>query len=429
MQRFVLVSVNERLYSFQNRHFMRYGKSVLLAIFLHLSIWVPLSAQSSSLEEVESQLKEMAVDILMHDSLSHKIKVNKQFAKLLINTLKRPESFSYPFDSLTTISILKAEDNSFRLITWHIVDRNYNEYEGDQYYYYFGFVQRKYVNDQGKTEYLVIPLIETQQVVPEMEHMVLDNTDWLGAQYYLPKYRKKIPKYTLSIIPPDTTNKYVIGRNDPDRYKKRKQDIYLLFGWNGFDNRTNYKVLDVMYFDPKDPTRVLFGAETFIYQKVVGEYFDQRAQQQKQKKMFISKHRILFKYSDNAPFSLNMAYVKRGLFGKKEMVVFDHLSEGSAPGMEVRASWEIGPDGSVDAMSFVKRNGGYFQWYSDVTLAEKYNRKLSRDNQKVYELYHPDDKLSAKITQKTLRERAKAEKKRLKEAGIELDQQKKKKDN
>lgn len=408
---------------------MRYGKTVLLAIALNLSVFASLSAQKSSLAAVEQKLKGMALEILMHDSLNHKIKVNKQFATLLINTLKKPESYTYDFDSLKTVSILRADDNSFRIFTWHIVDRNYNEYEGDQYYYYFGLVQRKYVNPEGKTEYLVIPLLENQQIAPEMEHMVLDNSNWFGAQYYMPKYRKKIPKYTLSIIPPDTTNKYVIGRDDPERYQKRKQDIYLLFGWNGFDNRTNYKVLDVLYFDPKDPNRVLFGAETFIYQKVVGEYFDQRAQQQKQKKIFISKHRILFKYSDNAPFSLNMAYVKKGIFSKKEMVVFDHLSEGSSPGMEARASWEIGPDGSVDAMGFVKRNGGYFQWYSDVSLAEKYNRKLTRDNQKVYNIYHPDDKMQAKISQKALNERAKAEKKRLKEAGIDLDKEKKKKDN
>jgi hypothetical protein len=124
-----------------------------------------------------------------------------------------------------------------------------------------------------------------------------------------------------------------------------------------------------------------------------------------------------------------MAYVKSGLWGKKEMIVFDHLSEGSSPGMKVRATWEIGPDGSVDALSFVKRNGGYFQWYANVSLAEKYNRKLSRDNQKVYGVYHPDDKLQAKITRKALNEQAKREKDRLRAAGIDLNKKKKKKDN
>lgn len=407
---------------------MRFCKVAVLAILLNMSALFSLQAQSS-MADVEKQLQEMAIDILTHDSLNHKISVNKKFAKLLITTLKKPESYTYDFDSLTTISMLRAADNSFRIFTWHIVDQNFNEYEGDQYYYYFGLVQRKYKNPQGQTEYLVIPLLETQQVVPEMEHMVLDNYNWLGAQYYLPKYKKEIPKFTLNIAPPDTSNKYVIGKDDPDRFKKRKQDLYLLFGWNGFDHRTNYKVLDVMYFDPEDPEKVLFGAETFIYQKVVGEFFDQRAQQQKQKKMFITKHRVLFKYSDNAPFSLNMAYVKSGLWGKKEMIVFDHLSEGSSPGMKVRATWEIGPDGSVDALSFVKRNGGYFQWYANVSLAEKYNRKLSRDNQKVYGVYHPDDKLQAKITRKALNEQAKREKDRLKAAGIDLNKKKKKKDN
>ncbi len=407
---------------------MRYGKVIFFAILLNLSLFPSLFAQKASLAAVESRLKGMALDILTHDSLRHKISVNKQFAKLLIETLKKPESYSYNFDSLQSISILRAEDNSFRIFTWHIVDRNFNEYEGDQYYYYFGLVQRKYVNEQGKTQYFVIPLLETREVVPEMEHMVLNNENWLGAQYYLPKYRKSIPKYTLKIAPPDTANTYVIGRDQPDRFKKRKQDFYLLFGWNGFDNRTNYKVLDVIYFDQEDPEKVHFGAETFIYQKVVGEFFDQRSQQQKQKKIFISKHRLLFKYSDNAPFSLNMAYVKQGVFRKKEMIVFDHLSEGSSPGMQVRASWEIGPDGSYDAMGFVKKSGGYFQWYSDVSLAEKYNRKLSREQQKIYGVYHPDDKIQAKISQKAISEQAKREKERLKEQGIDLDKKKKKKE-
>ena len=289
-------------------------------------------------------------------------------------------------------------------------------------------VQRKYVNPQGKTEYLVIPLLETQEVLPEMENMVLDNENWLGAQYYMPKYRKKLPKYTLKITAPDTTGSYVIGRNQPNRLEDRKQDFYLLFGWNGYDNRTNYKVLDVMHFDPDDPSKIHFGAEVFVYQKVVGSYFDQRKQQEMTRKMFISKHRILFKYSDNAPFSLNMAYVKNGLWRKKEMVVFDHLSEGTSPGMQVRASWDIGPDGSYDAVSFLKRGGGYFQWHSNVDLAEKYNRKLSKDLQKVYGVYHPDDKLQAKITKKHLAEQSKKEKERLKNAGIDLDKKKKKKE-
>jgi hypothetical protein len=407
---------------------MKIGKLLLIPLLLIFSV-AQAQSQLRPLAEVEEELAGMAKEVLTHDSLEHKIKVNKKFARLLIQTLKRPESFTYPFEKMETVSVLEAEDQSFRLFTWHILDWDPEVYQGEQYYYYFGLVQRKYENEAGEVEYLVIPLLETQQVVPEMEHMVLDNQSWLGAQYYLPKYRKKIPSYTLKIQPPDTSNAYVIGKNDPDRFKKRKIDFYLLFGWNGYDHRTNYKVLDVMHFDPDDPERVLFGAEVFIYQKAIGKKWDSKEEEQKVQKVFISKHRALFKYSDNAPFSLNMAYVKKGFFGmgKKEMIVFDHLAEGTSPGGASRAGWEIGPDGSYDALAFTSRGGGYFQWYSNVELAEKYNRKLSREQREVYETYHPDSKMSPKMTQKYLEEYSEAERERLKKAGIDLDKEKKKK--
>ncbi|MEO0471990.1 MAG: hypothetical protein AAF206_20350, partial [Bacteroidota bacterium] len=110
-----------------------------------------------SLPAVEAKLQALAQDILFHDSLTVKREKNREFAKILFETLKRPESFTYPFDSLKSISILEPADKSFRLFTWYIVDKNFNEYYSDQYSYHFGLVQRKYEN-KGETEYLVIPL-------------------------------------------------------------------------------------------------------------------------------------------------------------------------------------------------------------------------------------------------------------------------------
>lgn len=384
-----------------------------MASFMLVMSFQPIWGQKADLAQIESELVGLAEDVLLHDSLSYKIKQNKVFARKLIDMLKRPESYNYPFDSLKTVSILRASDNAFRLFTWHIVDRNRSAYGGRQFHYYFGLVQRKYENPNGKTEYLVIPLLEIPRIAPELEHMVLDNDNWLGAQYYLPRYHKTIPQYTFKLKPPNTENAYVLAGRPSNSLVESKVNFYLLMGWNGADESTNYKVADVMYFDPEDPQKVLFGAQVFFYQKLIGS----------NKRMFIGKHRLLFKYSENAPFSLNMAYVKAGLFGRKEMLVFDHLAESTANSLQT--NWEVGPDGSYDAVLFTKNNGGYFKWYSNVELAEKYNKKLSQEQKWIYSVYH-NEKIQAKIDQKSQKEYSKRERQKLKEAGIDLGKKRKK---
>ncbi len=298
------------------------------------------------LSQAETTLSKMARDILNHDSLTYKINQNRRFASQLIETLKRPESYEYDFDSLQTVSILEAEDHSFRIFTWYIVDKNYEEYYAEQYHYFFGLVQRKYINEQGGTEYIVIPLVEMQDIPRDIENRLLDNTNWLGALYYPAKNKNHIPAYQIKV-----------ERGG----KKEKSKVYLLMGWNGNDNRSNYKVVEALSFDPKDKNKVLFGANVF--------YFD-----------ILPKSRALFKYSDYAPFTLNFSYVKSGIgkLFKKEMLVYDHLADPRMQGgQKLQEVWEMGPDGSYDALSFYKR-GGYFEWYRNVELAEKFNNKLTQ---------------------------------------------------
>lgn len=345
-------------------------KSFCFSCMFYLFMSLAVYSQESSLPAIENQLASMADDILLHDSLSYKIKQNKAFTTLLINTLKRPESYTYDFDSLRTISILEPEDKSFRIFTWHIVDQNYREYFGDQYYYYFGLVQRRYVPASGPVEFLVIPLIEMPSIIKNIENTLLDNKTWLGAQYYPPKNLNFLPKQTL---------KYYSKELVKGKPQKIKQDFYVLLGWNGNDKKSNYKIVEVMTFDPEKKDRVIFGADVF--------YFD-----------IIPKFRGFFKYSENAPFTLNYAYVKAGPFNlfKKPMIVYDHLA---APKQKtMKEIWEYGPDGSYDALSFYKR-GGYFEWYRNIELAEKYNNR---------------------VTQKQLRELREQEQNRIKEAGINL---------
>lgn len=326
--------------------------------------------KAQTLENVENELKIMAQDILYHDSLSHKIDQNKKFTRLLIQTLKRPESYKYDFDSLKTVSILSPSDKSFRLFTWYIVDKNFNEFYGEQYHYYFGLVQRKIVDENGKVDYIVIPLIQMPELIQGVESMVLDNNNWLGSLYYLPRETKRIPSYTI---------KYYNERTD----KKEPKTFYLLLGWNGHDASSNYKIVDVMSFDEEEPEKVVFGANIF--------FFD-----------LLPKYRAVFHYSEYSPFSLNFAHVKTGPFKmfKKEMIVFDHLASPNNANRELKDIYQLGADGSYDALGFHKTGGGGFIWYRNVVLAENYNSKQTRKYQEAVQ---------------------KRELERLRKAGIDVD--------
>ncbi len=340
--------------------------------------------EAISLERDEIELAKMAHDILNHPDTDHKIEVNKRFITKLTEVLKRPESFDYPFDSLKTISILQPEDKSFRIFTWYFIDLpDPDAFYAENAHYYFGLIQRKHVDPSGKTHHLVIPLMEMDRLPRAFESVVTDDAAWFGSLYYPPKGEKYIPAYDgyyYKLVPKKgevTANKgekeqvitYIPGKfkgralTEVDKltysnHKREKESVryYLLMGWNGWDNKSNYKVLEVLSFDPQDSTRAIFGAPIF--------YFDQ-----------IPKARALFKYSDVSHFSMNMSYVKSGLFnwGKKKMVVYDHLS---VPNKTRKGDmYELGPDGTYDGVAWFGKYGGYFEWYRQVEMAEKYQAK------------------------------------------------------
>lgn len=349
----------------------KYMTRIFLSLFCSFTI-VASGVAQGNLSETERTLRDLAGIWLDEAPLDQKLERNRQFAKLLIETLRQPESFSYPFDSLESISILRPEDNSFRIFTWQILDKqDDSQYYGNQTHYYFGVVQRKYVNEDGETEYIPIPLIEMNEIPPGVENLVLDNQNWLGALYYPAKYHTAIPTLPFKYYDPRK-------QDSNGKIKKVKQTFYVLLGWNGLDNRSNLKFVDVMSFDPEVKDRVVFGANVF--------YFD-----------LVPKFRALFKYSEYAPFTLNYAYVKKG-WRKKKMIVYDHLASPKPGERKLQEIWEMGPDGSYDALAYEKR-GGYFGWFTNVELAEDYNSKINR---------------------KQIEEMREQEMQRLKEAGINL---------
>src|ERR1035438_1575359 len=80
-------------------------------------------------------LKKLGHEILYGETDSIRISSNQRFHDLFQKALDMDNSFLFPFDSVTNVSILTSPDNSFRLMTW-----NMPATDGSNFNYY-GFVQ------------------------------------------------------------------------------------------------------------------------------------------------------------------------------------------------------------------------------------------------------------------------------------------------
>jgi len=80
-----------------------------------------LPADEKILKEKEDSLKTHALKLVQGTSANIRFESDSIFTKIFVRALKTPNSFSYPFDSLETISKIYATDNSFRIFTWQMV--------------------------------------------------------------------------------------------------------------------------------------------------------------------------------------------------------------------------------------------------------------------------------------------------------------------
>lgn len=194
-------------------------------LFVLLIISNNISAQKVSKElisEYEDTLKVMAHIIMNGENENIKIKANNNFKITLKEVLQYERSFNYPFDSLKTISIKKSSDNNLRIFTW-ILKKDNGSYE------YFGFIHYK---NRSKKRYEVLSLNDNSENIRRPENEQLDNDNWYGALYY-------------DII-------YI---------KKKGRKYYTLLGWDGNNDVSTKKIIDVMYISGK--SKIKFGASIF----------------------------------------------------------------------------------------------------------------------------------------------------------------------
>ena len=129
------------------------------------------------------------------------------FLKLFVKALRVPNSFSYKFDSVETISKVYAPDSSFRIFTW--------ELERDEsYYLQQGAIQMRTADGSLK----LFPLYDKSEYSATPADSARGTRNWIGAIYYgiVTKEYKGKKYYTLFGLDDNdfiTTRKWIAARN------------------------------------------------------------------------------------------------------------------------------------------------------------------------------------------------------------------------
>jgi hypothetical protein len=250
------------------------------ALVLSILTITMVSAQDKEFSKAEDSLKKYIHCVHFGATDNEKYENNEMFIKQMNKVLQNEHSFTYPFDSLKDIAKISANDGSFRIINWALPLEN-GTFE------YFGFLQ---VKQSKKYAYKVYLLTDKSSEIESPTTMVLPCERWYGALYY-------------NII--------------DNKYKDKK--YYTLLGWDGNNNSSRKKLIDVISF--KGNGKPQFGALVFK------KYNDKE-----------KPARIIFEYSARA--SMTLRYEKQYLrvinqskdkkSGKAQtkqepMIVFDHL--------------------------------------------------------------------------------------------------------
>jgi len=167
---------------------------------------------------------------------------NTAFRNYLLETIQEPNSYDYPFESLTSLGVIKSPDNAFKLFCWN-VEMN----DGSNRFYCF-------LVHKGKRKHKnkVIEFLENNLVSPTSQEILTEN-NWYGALYY-------------KIIP----------------VEKGSKKLYTLLGWRSNGTLSHSKLIDVISIHG---THVKFGDLVFKNKKEL-------------------KRRVCFEYSKKSLMSL-----------------------------------------------------------------------------------------------------------------------------
>jgi hypothetical protein len=229
------------------------------------------AADRKQLQVREDSLKAYADSMINARSAGKRFLSDSNFVRSFVRALKTPYSFDYPFDSVTSVSMLYPADSTFRIMTWQL--------KKDEYMYLQkGAIQMRTTDGSLR----LFPLFDASMFTAKPIDSVRSRKNWIGAIYY-----KVIQK----------------------EWKGRK--YYTLLGFDGFTVSSNRKWMEVLSFDPQSGEPV-FGGPYFVVSP------DSAKKSQVQ-------NRFSIEYKKEASTTFNYSE-------DKDMVIFDHLiSESDEP--------------------------------------------------------------------------------------------------
>lgn len=244
-----------------------------------------------ALEDREDSLSLLADQMVNARDAGTRYKACMQFIPQLVRALETPYSFRYPFDSLKVVSIVYPPDSSFRIFTWGITPNNGVTYR------FYGTLQMN--TPDGKLK--LFPFFDNTEYTHDLD-TITSNKAWIGALYYR-----------------------ILENRRPDG-----QPLYTLFGWHGYNFRSNQKLLEALRFQDGQP---VFGAPVFDFSRdsVPGA----------------TRNRFLLIYSREGGAGLNYD-------PDEKLIVYDHLVSLNGKPEE---KYTLVPDGTYEGFKW--ENGAW----------------------------------------------------------------------
>lgn len=234
------------------------------------------------IKEKSDSLKLFAYSMVNDLDAGNRYQACMEFIPHLVETLKVPFSFNYQFDSLKEVSILYPPDSSFRIFTWAITPNDKMSYR------FYGALQMKTHDGSLK----LFPFFDNSEFTHDFD-TITSNRAWIGALYY-------------NMI----------------ATKSKGKTFYTLFGWHGYQFRSDEKLLDVLTFKDGKP---VFGAPIF---NLGNGSNDQEG----------IKNRFFLIYKRNGGLGLNYD-------PDRKMIIFDHLTSLTGKPQE---KYTLVPDGTYE---------------------------------------------------------------------------------
>lgn len=277
-----------------------------------------------AMQQHEAQLTELLKQFAAATRDTERISTCYRIIPKLVDALKEPHSFDYPFDSLKGISRLKSPDNKFRIFTIAIElqdtvtvkDKNKTLRFPKQSYKYVGAIQ------MNTPELTLFPLNDKSTEIAAPEDRELNPDNWWGALYY-------------NVI----ENTY------------NNTTYYTLFGWDGNTEKSTKKVMEILHFTPTE-NKPIFGAPIIEVSR--------------DGKLFPEKYRYILEFQDDAIVALN--YVAH-----ENKIIYDFVRPDD-PKAKGKYSSYI-PDGTYEGFQFI--NG---QWKHTGQIANTVMQQAPRPN-------------------------------------------------